>query len=68
MSWVGYVLREGGEERYIQGLVGKPDGKKSIPVRRRKSTIRVDVKENGRKEVDWINLAKGTDQLVDPCK
>ena len=62
------MLREGGEERYIQSLVGKTDGKKSIPVRKRKGTIRMDVKENGRKGVDWINPAKGTDQLVDPCK
>ena len=37
MRWAGHVARMWGEERHIQGLVGKPDGKRQLGRLRRRS-------------------------------
>jgi hypothetical protein len=51
-------------------LMGKPEGKRPLggPKRRRVDTIKMDHKGTGWGDVDWIDLAVGSDQwraLVD---
>jgi hypothetical protein len=54
-----------GEKRHTYRiLVGKPEGKR--PLRRRKrmrvDNIKVDLREIGWDDMDWIDLAQGRDQ------
>jgi hypothetical protein len=45
-------------------LVGKPEGKRSLgrPRRRWECNIRMDIREIGWKEVDWMHPAQDRDQ------
>jgi hypothetical protein len=45
-------------------LVGKPEGKRSLgrPRRRRVGNIKMDLRETGWDEVDWIDMAQDRDQ------
>ena len=54
----------GGEERRIQGLVGKPEGKRPLGRSRRrwKDNINMDLQEVGCGNKDWIELAKDRDR------
>jgi len=47
MRWAGHVERMGGEERRIQGLVGKPDGKRPLGRPRRSwyDNIKMDLQK-----------------------
>jgi hypothetical protein len=49
----------GGEERCILGLVGKPEGKRPLgrPRRRWEDNIKMDLQEVGCGGIDWIDLA-----------
>jgi hypothetical protein len=51
-------------------LVGKPEGKSTFgrPRRRCENNIRMNLKENGWKDVDWMNLAQDRDQWGGPCE
>jgi hypothetical protein len=54
-----------GEERKVyMGLVGKPEGKRSLgrPRRGWEDGIRMDLREIGFGGVDWIRLAQDRDQ------
>jgi hypothetical protein len=54
-----------GEMRYAYNmLTGKPEGERSR--RRWKDTIKMDLKEIGCQDVDWINLAQDRFTVVFP--
>ena len=54
----------GGRESCIQGLVGKPEGKRprGRPGRRWEDNIKTDFQEVGCGRVDWIDLAQDRDR------
>ena len=54
----------GEEEKFIQGLVGKPEMKKLIgrPSRISYDNIKMDHKEIGWQGVNWISLAEDKDK------
>jgi len=53
-----------GETGFIQGLVGKPGGKRPLgrPRRRWVDNIRMDLQEVGGGYMDWIGLAQDRDR------
>ena len=53
----------GGGERRVQGLVGKPGGKRPLgrPRRRWEDNIKMDLQEVGCGGMDWIELAQNRD-------
>jgi hypothetical protein len=55
----------GGGERLIQGLVGKPEGKRPLGRRRRRweDNIKADLQEVGCGGMDWIELAHDGDRF-----
>jgi hypothetical protein len=54
-----------GEERKVyRVLVGKPEGKRPLGRRRCEDGIRIDLRETGRVDVDWIRLAQDRDRLL----
>ena len=54
----------GGQERRIQGLVGKPEGKRPLgrPGSRWKDKIKMYLQEVGCEGMDWIELAQDRDR------
>jgi hypothetical protein len=52
-----------GEEKNVQDLMGKPEGKRPLgrPRHRWEGGIRIDLREIGWGSVDWIQLAKDRD-------
>jgi hypothetical protein len=46
-------------------LIGKPEGKRPLERRRWADNIRMDLKEIGWQDVDWIHLARVRDQWRD---
>jgi transposase len=52
--------RYGGEERCVQVLVGKPEGKRPLgrPGRRWEDNIKIGLREVGWRGIDWINLSQ----------
>jgi len=54
----------GGAERRIQGLVGKPEGKRLLgrPRLRWVDNIEMDLQEMGCGDIDWIELAQYRDR------
>jgi hypothetical protein len=54
----------GEEERCIQGLVGKPEGKRPLgrPRHRWEDNIKIDLQEVGWGGMDWIDLAEDRDR------
>jgi transcription termination factor 2 len=60
MRWAGHVARMG-EKRIVYGiLVGNSEGKRPLgrPRRRWKDNIRMDLREIGWGNMDWIDLAQ----------
>jgi hypothetical protein len=53
-----------GEGRCVQGLVGKPEGKKSLgrPRRTWEDDIKADLQEVGCGDMDWTELAQDRDR------
>jgi hypothetical protein len=54
-----------GEEREVyKVLVGKPEGRRPLgrPRRRWEDGVRMDLRETGLGDVDWIRLAQDTDR------
>jgi hypothetical protein len=54
----------GGEEKYVQGLVGESEGNRPLvrPRHRWEGDIKIDLKEIGWKGADWIIVVEGRDK------
>jgi hypothetical protein len=64
MRWAGHVARMGEETNVYKVLVGKPEGKRPLrrPRRRWEDGIRMDLREIGLGDVDWIRLSQDRDR------
>jgi hypothetical protein len=60
MRWAGIVERMGDKRNAYRLLVGKPEGKRLLGRSRRRwvDNIRLDLREVGWSDVDWIGLAQ----------
>jgi hypothetical protein len=63
MRWAGHVACMGEERKVYKVLVRKPEGKRPLrrPRRRWEDGIRMDPREIGLGDVDWIRLAQDRD-------
>jgi hypothetical protein len=62
MRWAGHVARMGETRNAYRILVGKPEGKRPLGRPRR----RMDLREIGWDDMDWIELAQDRDQWRAP--
>ncbi|KAJ4426321.1 hypothetical protein ANN_27135 [Periplaneta americana] len=64
LRWAGHVARMGEFRNAYRVLVGRPEGKRPLgrPRRRREDNIKIDSREVGYDDRDWINLAQNRDQ------
>jgi hypothetical protein len=64
MRWAGHVARTGEVRGAYNILVGKPEGRRplGIPGRTWEDNIKMDLREIGFGDVDWINLAQVSDR------
>jgi hypothetical protein len=60
MRWAGHVVRRVVKRNEYRLLVGKPEGKRPLgrPRRRWVDNVRVDLRQVGWGDVDWIGLAQ----------
>jgi hypothetical protein len=60
MRWAGHVALMGEKKNAYRLLVGKPEGKSPVGRSRRRwvDNIRIDLREVGWGDVDWIGLAQ----------
>jgi hypothetical protein len=60
MKWAGHVARMGEGRGAYRVLVGRPEGKRSLgrPRRRWEDNIKMDLREIGIDEANWIQLAQ----------
>jgi hypothetical protein len=60
MRWAGHVACMGEVSGAYNILVGRPEGRRPLgrPRRRWEDNIKIDLREIGLGEVDWINLAQ----------
>ena len=63
IRWTGHVAHMGGEERCIQVLVGKPEGKRPLgrPRRRWEDNINGSSGSGKSRGMDWIDLPQDRD-------
>jgi hypothetical protein len=63
MRWAGHVARMGEKRNAYRILVGKPKGKRPLgrPRRRWVDNIKMEVREIGWDDMDWIDLAQNRD-------
>jgi hypothetical protein len=62
MRWVGHVVWMGEMRNAYNILVGKPEGKRLFI--RPRHRYRMDLKEIGCENMDWIHLAQDRDHLM----
>jgi hypothetical protein len=64
MKWAGHVARMGERRNGYRVLVGKPEGKRPVerPRRRWEDGIKMDIRETGWRDVEWIHLAQDRDR------
>ncbi|KAJ4445794.1 hypothetical protein ANN_12479 [Periplaneta americana] len=64
LRWAGHVARMGESGNAYRVLVGRPEGKRPFgrPRRRWKDNIKMDLREVGYDDRDWIDLAQDRDQ------
>jgi hypothetical protein len=64
MGWAGHVARMGEKMNAYRILVGKLEGKRSLGRPRSKwvNNIKIDLREIGWDDMDWIDLAQDRDQ------
>jgi hypothetical protein len=64
MRWAGHVARMREGRGVYRALFGRPEGKRVLgrPRRRWEDNIKLDLREIGIGEVDWIQLAQDTVQ------
>ncbi|KAJ4439424.1 hypothetical protein ANN_07548 [Periplaneta americana] len=63
LRWAGHVARMGESRNAYRMLVGRPEGKRPLgrPRRRWKDNIKMDLREVGYDDREWINLAQDRD-------
>jgi hypothetical protein len=63
MRWAGHVVRMGEVRGAYNILVGRPEGRRPLerPRRRWEDNIKMDLREIGFGDVDWIHLARDRD-------
>ncbi|KAJ4443678.1 hypothetical protein ANN_05353 [Periplaneta americana] len=64
LRWAGHVARMDGSRNAYRVLVGRPEGKRPLgrPRRRWEDSIKMDLREVGYDDRDWINLAQDRDR------
>ncbi|KAJ4448703.1 hypothetical protein ANN_00093 [Periplaneta americana] len=64
LRWAGHVARMGESRNAYRVLVGRPEGKRPLgrPRHRWEDNIKMDLKEVGYDDRDWINLAQDRDR------
>ncbi|KAJ4444038.1 hypothetical protein ANN_05827 [Periplaneta americana] len=64
LRWAGHVARMGESRNAYRVLVGRPEGKRPLgrPRRRWEDNIKMDLREVGYDNRDWINLAQDRDR------
>jgi hypothetical protein len=64
IKWAGHVTCMREEREFYSVLVGKPEGKRPLerPRRRWKDELRMDLRETGWGNVEWIQLAQDRGQ------
>ncbi|KAJ4447111.1 hypothetical protein ANN_09111 [Periplaneta americana] len=64
LRWAGHVPRMGESRNAYRVLVGRPEGKRPLgrPRRRWEDNIKMDLREVGYDDRDWINLAQDRDR------
>ncbi|KAJ4450887.1 hypothetical protein ANN_02320 [Periplaneta americana] len=64
LRWAGHVARMGESRNACRVLVGRPEGKRPLgrPRRRWEDNIKMDLREVGYDDRDWINLAQDRDR------
>ncbi|KAJ4439263.1 hypothetical protein ANN_07383 [Periplaneta americana] len=64
LRWAGHVARMGESRNAYRVLVGRPEGKRPLgrPRRRWEDNIKMDLREVGYDDREWINLALDRDQ------
>ncbi|KAJ4430145.1 hypothetical protein ANN_22355 [Periplaneta americana] len=64
LRWAGHVARMGESRNAYRVLVGRPKGKRPLgrPTRRWEDNIKMDLREVGYDDREWINLAQDRDQ------
>ncbi|KAJ4445879.1 hypothetical protein ANN_12564 [Periplaneta americana] len=64
LRWAGHVARMGESRNAHRVLVGRPEGKRPLgrPRRRWEDNIKMDLREVGYDDREWINLAQDRDQ------
>ncbi|KAJ4438846.1 hypothetical protein ANN_14799 [Periplaneta americana] len=64
LRWAGHVARMGESRNAYRVLVGRPEGKRPLgrPRRRWEDNIKMDLREVGHDDRDWINLAQDRDR------
>jgi hypothetical protein len=66
MRWTGHVARMGEKKNAYRLFMGKPEGRRPLgrPRHRWVDNIRMDVREVGWADVDWIGLAKDRNRWI----
>ncbi|KAJ4439480.1 hypothetical protein ANN_07604 [Periplaneta americana] len=64
LRWAGHVARMGESRNAYRMLVGRPEGKRPLgrPRRRWEDNIKMDLREVGYDDRDWLNLAQDRDR------
>ncbi|KAJ4448971.1 hypothetical protein ANN_00363 [Periplaneta americana] len=64
LRWAGHVARMGESRNAYRVLVGRPEGKRPLgrPRRKWEDNIKMDLREVGYDDRDWINLAQDRDR------
>ncbi|KAJ4442551.1 hypothetical protein ANN_04138 [Periplaneta americana] len=64
LRWAGHVARMGESRNAYRVLVGRPEGKRPLgrPRRRWEDNIKMDLREVGYDDRDWVNLAQDRDR------
>ncbi|KAJ4448560.1 hypothetical protein ANN_10578 [Periplaneta americana] len=64
LRWTGHVARMGESRNAYRVLVGRPEGRRPLwrPRRRWEDNIKMDLREVGCYDRDWINLAQDRDR------
>jgi hypothetical protein len=64
MRWAGHVARMGEVSGAYNILVGRPEGRRPLgrPRQRWEDNIKMDIRETGFGDVDWIHLAQDRDR------